>query len=298
MATKAVRAGVKFVLTVSFPTNWDEAAFPAQWINAAQTMFANSTPRQEVEAALWAWETFGGVGARTRRGFGALRCISTQENGRNVAVRLPQAGQVQVKTWLAERFREYVVGENWPKNVPHLALKTIKPVVHKEYSSALSIWKYLIGRLRDFRQMRFGGRYGPSQWPEANEIRRRFGSEAPGVSAFPRAAFGLPIIFHFKDQNNGDPRDTTLVWRGADGTLHDRFASPLILRPLGCEGGQAVGLAAILAGTGVRDALDTLVLKDAPDNPTVSGILTPEDAASVPPLRGSDKVLGTFVDML
>src|SRR5207249_7200252 len=29
--------------------------------------------RKEVEAALWAWQTFGGVGARTRRGFGALK---------------------------------------------------------------------------------------------------------------------------------------------------------------------------------------------------------------------------------
>ncbi|PJF33357.1 MAG: hypothetical protein CUN57_02390, partial [Phototrophicales bacterium] len=30
--------------------------------------------KQDLQAALWAWETFGGVGARTRRGFGALHC--------------------------------------------------------------------------------------------------------------------------------------------------------------------------------------------------------------------------------
>ena len=46
------------------------------------------------------------------------------------------------------------------------------------------------------------------------------------VDAFPRAAFGMPIIFHFKDKP--DPGDTTLQPAGKD---LDRFASPLVLRP-------------------------------------------------------------------
>jgi CRISPR-associated protein Cmr1 len=56
---------------------------------------------------------------------------------------------------------------------------------------------------------------------------------ALGRDVFPRAAFGMPIIFHFKDNNsrapsprNTDPSDTTLMPVDAE-----RRASPLILRP-------------------------------------------------------------------
>src|SRR5260370_740083 len=55
---KEVQSNIRFKLTISFPAH----------------------QRLEIEATLWAWETFGGIGARTRRGFGALRCISIKEN--------------------------------------------------------------------------------------------------------------------------------------------------------------------------------------------------------------------------
>ena len=41
------------LVTITYPTQWSA----------------------EIEAALWAWETFGGLGARTRRGFGALHLL-------------------------------------------------------------------------------------------------------------------------------------------------------------------------------------------------------------------------------
>jgi CRISPR-associated protein Cmr1 len=68
-------------------------------------------------------------------------------------------------------------------------------------------WKKLIDELRNFRQARPSGR---SIWPEAKAIRemmRRGGEQSEESSPhhkFPRAAFGLPIIFHFKD---GYPED-------------------------------------------------------------------------------------------
>lgn len=51
---KYVIEGVKFKLTIQYP----------------------SAARTDVEAALWAWETFGGLGGRTRRGFGAIKLLS------------------------------------------------------------------------------------------------------------------------------------------------------------------------------------------------------------------------------
>jgi CRISPR-associated protein Cmr1 len=57
------------------------------------------------------------------------------------------------------------------------------------------------------------------------------------VKAFPRAQFGLPVIFEFKpaDRNEGDPYKTHLVGAGDI----DRMASPLIFRPLSCRKGSA-----------------------------------------------------------
>src|SRR5205085_1302593 len=67
--SKKVRDNVNFRLTISFPSN----------------------RKDDVAAALWAWETFGGIGARTRRGFGALHCTNVQENGQVLEIDMPQA---------------------------------------------------------------------------------------------------------------------------------------------------------------------------------------------------------------
>jgi CRISPR-associated protein Cmr1 len=57
-------------------------------------------------------------------------------------------------------------------------------------------------------------------------------------NAYPRAEFGLPIIFHFKDAN--DPPDTQLypVFPGPGKIKADRMASPLILRAIRCANGE------------------------------------------------------------
>ena len=63
--SEAVRVGVTFELRISFETK----------------------DKQEVEAALWAWETFGGLGARTRRG------VSEQGASRHAGQGLLRAGK-------------------------------------------------------------------------------------------------------------------------------------------------------------------------------------------------------------
>ena len=88
------------------------------------------------------------------------------------------------------------------------------------------------------RNQGLGNRPGRSRWPEADTIRRATNTHAPmhkpehPVDGFyPRAAFGLPLVFHFKDKNEGDPRgqDSDSLVLNPEG--HDRMASPLILRP-------------------------------------------------------------------
>jgi CRISPR-associated protein Cmr1 len=70
------------------------------------------------------------------------------------------------------------------------------------------------------------------------------------ADAFPRAEFGLPIVFHF--QGRGEPPDTTLQ-PVVDGAGQERMASPLILKPLALADGQAVPIIVPLVTPGVSE---------------------------------------------
>jgi len=228
----------------------------------------------DIQAALWAWETLGGIGARTRRGFGALQLlkVGSEKNTNLPASNLP----AEVRAWLNRNVQMHVVSGGWPKDVPdvpHLEQPLAFEVVYPA-GQVFASWNSLITRYAAFRQLRTKGRAGRSHWPEAEAIReithRSHYTSLGHPRKFPRAAFGLPIIFHFKDErerNNPDPKDTTL--QGAQ-KGNERLASPLILRPLLCNNGGAVGLAALLKGS----VLPSLVLKDTvkPDQLPEAGV--------------------------
>jgi CRISPR-associated protein Cmr1 len=268
----AVLQGVEFVLRLEYPAGL----------------------RADVEAALWAWETFGGVGARTRRGFGAPSLVAVDE--RLVAI-------TDATAHILDGLRHHVVEGTWPDGVTHVS-RSLRFKV-----TSLS-WQALIRRLQDFRQARSPGDEpnapSRSRWPEPDAIRRITGKWSrhrghnpvhPVERKFPRAVFGLPIIFHFKDGLEGpgdtrdrDPYDTTL-----QGPEHDRLASRLILRPLECKNG-IVGLAAILDGP--NGPPGGLRLKGGPGNPVVFSDLTSSEARSIPPLNGRVNALEAFLESL
>jgi len=248
MATKKVASNIFFSLTLLYPE-----AF-----------------RSDVTAALWAWETFGGVGGRTRRGFGALKP--------NQSALLPK-DRSHVCEWLVTHWKAHVVGSTWPDNVPNLGPGTQLVVAH-DNAQASVVWKALIKTLSDFRQQR-AGQYGRSYWPEPDAIRKLTGQTLRGhnqpmaphpdgtpIGKFPRAVFGLPIVFHFKDsdkampdRNGADPRDTMLVLQQAE-----RLASPLILRPGACSDGSYYGIALVL-GSRLRSNSMQLKLKTTKGQP-------------------------------
>ena len=144
-------------------------------------------------------------------------------------------------------------------------------------SDPKTVWYELIKQLRDFRQQRQGAdpeHPGRSIWPEPSEIRRFTDQSVPAhktppipdppIRKFPRAVFGLPIIFQFKDRDRhnptnkeADPRNTVLRL-----DTSERLASPLILKPLACQNGKYVGLAVILDGTEVDEGRLLLKTQD------------------------------------
>lgn len=193
-----------------------------------------------VDHALAAWLAFGGLGGRVRRGFGAVH----------------RDGQPQPRALLETLAHALTNTAKVPSlSGARLAIRTTRK------DTALDALDAGLDRLRAFRQGPGIGRNpgspmpGRSFWPEADEIRRLTGQSAPShrtpftqTRAFPRAAFGLPIIFHFK--THGDPSETTLVPQSRGGKKLNRFASPLIIRPFRREDGKYDVLALTLGGPG------------------------------------------------
>lgn len=261
-----VRENVAFDLSLSFPA---DAAF-------------------DVRAALWAWETFGGVGARTRRGFGAPACAP----GDFSAEWLWQAPSHIARAKLLEQVSEFVSDGPFPPGVPHLSRSSARYVVRiTRDNTPLTAWEDLLSALKAFRQNRAGNRgFGRSKWPEPDALRditgqdgSQFNHHVPMhgrlIKKFPRAAFGLPIVFEFHPRQSHpsnpryDPRRTTLV--GVNAT---RLASPLIIRPLQCRD-RAVGLAVVLEGPRLSD-LGGLALKEGSEKGPVIAAPLSENLSS------------------
>ena len=205
--------------------------YPFQLTLGFTSKVASEQRNQVIEALRW-WASFSGVGARTRRGLGAVKVVS---NDNDVELKPVSVDEVKSRGgWM-------ILG---------------RP------TTADRAWRNAVGTLQRFRQEQNVGRNpgrgnhpGRSRWPEPDAIRRLANTQAPqhapehAVDGFyPRAAFGLPIVFQFKDKKSGDPHDHTLVpVEPGSGKKQDRMASPLILRPY-FDGERYHPLALLLPG--------------------------------------------------
>ena len=232
----------------------------------------------ETRAALWAWETFGGIGGRTRRGFGAFQKSKADS-----------ISEATIRDTLARYSRR----EGWPENVPHLTPDSVIYLHPVRWQETIQCYE----RFRQWRTRNNQGNPGRSRWPEPDAIRKLTGKwdprHAPNqenlIDKFPRGQFGLPIIFHFKD--NQDPPDSTLM-----GKSLERHASPLAFRPLGEDGPTLVY---VLEGN--RRLPEPYLLKVGKKKDPVEVELSPDEARAIEPLARTggltDPVLA-FVEWL
>lgn len=284
---------------LAFPLKEKDGAQVLEKISFMLTITHPKGTEKDVAAALWAWETFGGIGARTRRGFGALNLKSVRVDGHIVT--LPSLNDVwkHIEKGLTDHL---IQAGSWPDGVPHLSSDPARYVVATGFDDALAAWQHLIEELKQFRQAR-NGKFGRSKWPEPDAIRHdtshslRHPPNPTVPRKFPRAEFGLPILFQFKqdDVRDGDPGLTTL-----EGASHNRLASRVILRPLKLANGKAVALAAVLEAPATPPG--GLVLKGkfkggAIVKP-VNATLTTGEASRIPPLGGNPKVIEEFLRKL
>jgi CRISPR type III-B/RAMP module RAMP protein Cmr1 len=241
-----IRTGVEFTLHIEYPDVY----------------------REDVEAALWAWEHFGGLGARTRRGLGAIERL----NNKNEPIVYAQPLHERLVNGLAD----YVVNGTWPKPTPHISLVTLDAYGgatgasiffdnQPDQNDAHTVWGHLFQKYRDFRQHRFlrGDRpHGENIWPEPNSLRQMERAPLRNVppfnaqgfqSHFPRAQMGMPIEHFFTSTKfnptiRADVKHTVNIRDMHDQTKDARFASPVMFRPVR-DGNSYKGIVVILGGS-------------------------------------------------
>lgn len=202
--------------------------------------------RSQVWETIRWWSNFGGIGARTRRGLGSFKI---HEND----------------------FFDSIVDL---KEIEALGFK----VAIKHSKDATTSWKSAIKSLETFRQIGQGRNdySSRSHWPEPDAIRQSTGQSLPTHTIrktegnfFPRAAFGLPIIFKFKDGGSGKNNDPDTKTLKANYKLSEkeilkfeRLASPLIVRPYLDNKGSWNAMALLLPEPLKNDSKIQLMLDD------------------------------------
>jgi CRISPR-associated protein Cmr1 len=194
---------------------------------------------RDVDLAVWAWVNFGGIGSRTRRGCGALYCADLAPS---------EIDPKSIGIWYRAHLKDSWVDDN---NIPSLPKLPDRILISSANESPMEVWLNLIEIMRVFRQGEgFGRNQGSSQnrnvpgrsrWPEPETIRNALETRMYGHQrlkyipddAFPRSELGLPIIFHFKDDQSGDPAESELTPAGKK-----RMSSPIILKPLAIGDGR------------------------------------------------------------
>lgn len=227
------------------------------WRLAASS--SENDKQQVLETLRW-WVMFGGVGARTRRGCGAfiVETCSIREIMQPISVEEAQAAGCRL-------------------------------VMRQEKGNAEQAWEEAVERLWDFRQkpnvgrnQQNNGHPGRSRWPEPDAIRKitkhpcvRHQPEHPAGNIFPRAMFGMPIIFHFV--GGGEPADMQLLPKGKE-----RMASPIIVRPIWQGKEQWVAGALLLPIDGLFNL--SVELKKG-DQPTPVTLWDSQKAAHIKPIQ-------------
>lgn len=196
----------------------------------------NPEYREEFDAALNWWASFGGLGARTRRGVGSVRVT---RDGTLLDPVTPCEAQAAGGCLLQLRGVSHANStSDWTRQIG---------IVGKD--DAVTAWDIAIDCLNKFRQGETIGRnpnYGQSRWPEPLAIRKlanahrikangfAFAPDPAWPKVFPRAAFGMPIVFHFKNDRADHPKDPDATLEPTGG---GRLSSPLILKAMAVEVG-------------------------------------------------------------
>ena len=219
--------------------------------------------KPDLEAALWAWEMFGGVGARTRRGLGAVMLTHIDD----VSVKV--LNRTDISSHLLAESNKHVYSRGALKGLPRLSSALHLGQYNSDdasvgmasvsYVSPMRAWHAAVKHYQSYRQTRHssvGSSFpGESIWPDANALRRLAGvsertkNQYQTVPHLPKAQLGLPIEVSFPKAKFDGFTDRV---KFSITSTEDRHASPLIFRPYPVQGGYVV-LLLIIGGSRIAD---------------------------------------------
>lgn len=166
--------------------------------------------QQALETIRW-WVNFGGFGARTRRGLGAF--------GVNECAHNPDLIKPLTPKEVAEAGCDLRISSAGKINALEQLQKTIEK--YQKFRQGAGV-----GRNPGQKP----NRPGRSRWPEPDAIRRITRTHAAlhkpehvAGNVFPRAVFGMPILFHIRGEIEGNNQISPIN--------AERYPSPLITRP-------------------------------------------------------------------
>lgn len=250
----------------------------------------------EVIEALRAWIVFGGSGARTRRGAGAVTCASLADA---TLLGVPLTNN-ELNIWLQKYFNAQRLEGNFFQiaGFESCWITELTDTAEDAHHILLRSWREVRQRRPHPDSWQGAKDWGITRWPEADALRIIFSTfarwsgmnGAPGVThspieghagKSPRAHLGLPIGIKFKDttpnsihQIRGtleqvDPRATSeLIAKGATGDKVERYASPVLLAVHRTAYDPSKFLGIILVTPSTLSL--PIKLKDRFDNPTTS----------------------------
>jgi CRISPR-associated protein Cmr1 len=250
----------------------------------------------EVQESVKWWAAFGGIGARTRRGLGAVRVDDDQDR----PLRIPSDAEVKAAG---------------------CQLKTEK---FGDGNDPLKPWYQLISTFQSLRQGEGIARTprpdpqpddnqdprpGRSFWPEPDTIRRIRGKHLPSHApddnkphAFPRAMFGLPIITKFIDGGTHADRDPEITELrpipDGEKSASKRMASPLVLKPMLRDDGWHAGVLRMPMNEVERMGLALYKGKECIEEIRAGKWWKPEFAPAVSPLDGHQNPIDAFISRL
>jgi CRISPR-associated protein Cmr1 len=212
--------------------------------------------RADVERAVRAWLTFGGVGARTRRGCGALR--GPREH-------LPPPDERGFRDWLGG------IAPTSPPGSPHTSvLSTV--LLGPKARDAMDAWRQLATLWARFRKGHVGGEsYQPmsgSHWADYDTLCSLKGAKAEALR-LNKPFLGLPLIYQ---AISGAPFSGTLEPKDSG-----RMASPVILKPVALADGSVRPMIVLLTAPEpseirIRDGGGPHSLTTNPDDPVLRAL--------------------------
>ena len=182
--------------------------------------------RAEVRTALKAWIAFGGVGARTRRGCGALTVVGANAN----QWLPPTRGLAQ---WLG-------MPEHTASNHRWTTLAGARGVI-MPVQSTQDAWRELGQFWARFRKGHFPQNYSPmtgSKWRDYRQVLCQLRSQG-NTLRLAKPFLGLPIVY----QKFGKQTPFTGTLEPAES---GRMASPVILKPIALQGGKYGALVLVM----------------------------------------------------